>query len=83
MGEDKPGVDDVMSYKDLAVYLKMAEGTLRHYVMAQTIPFVKVGAHVRFLKREIDTWLKERQRCPVDKGMARAGRDKGGELPWA
>jgi excisionase family DNA binding protein len=84
MGEGKPQVDEVMDYRSLATYLKLAEGTLRHYVMEQSIPFVKVGSHVRFLKGEIETWLLERNRRPAGRQAAKSGTDdKGGQLPWA
>jgi excisionase family DNA binding protein len=73
-----------MNYRALAAYLKMAEGTLRHYVMRKEIPFAKVGAHVRFLKAEIDRWLLERNRRPKGKGAAKDGPadDGGGLLPF-
>jgi excisionase family DNA binding protein len=73
-----------MDYKALAVYLKMAEGTLRHYVMREEIPFAKIGAHVRFLKTEIDRWLFERNRRPVGKGTGKSGvvRDEERLLPF-
>jgi excisionase family DNA binding protein len=81
MGEEKAGGDEVMNYKTLAVYLNIAEGTLRHYVMRDEIPFVKIGAHVRFLKGEIDKWLLERNRRPAVKGGT--VKDGGRLLPWA
>jgi excisionase family DNA binding protein len=81
MGEEKAKADEVMDYRALAAYLKVAEGTLRHYVMDRTIPFAKVGAHVRFLKVEIDRWLLERNRRPAGKGGT--GTGGGGELLWA
>jgi excisionase family DNA binding protein len=85
MGEEKPKADEVMDYRTLVAWLKVAEGTLRHYVMDKSIPFVKVGAHVRFLKGEIDKWLLERNRHPLGRQAAKngAGIDKGGQLPWA
>jgi excisionase family DNA binding protein len=60
--------NEVMTYKTLGAYLKVAEGTLRHYVMRKEIPFAKIGAHVRFIKTEIDKWLLERNRRPGVKG---------------
>jgi excisionase family DNA binding protein len=81
MGEEKPKADEVMDYRSLAAYLKLAEGTLRHYVMEKSIPFVKVGSHVRFLKPEIEKWLLERNRRPA--GKLKGGHDKGEELPFA
>jgi excisionase family DNA binding protein len=83
MGEEKPKADEVMDYRALAAYLKLAEGTLRHYVMDRSIPFVKVGSHVRFLKGEIDKWLLERNRRPAGKPKGGAVKGEGGQLPWA
>jgi excisionase family DNA binding protein len=85
MGEERPRADEVMDYRALAAYLKLAEGTLRHYVMDKSIPFVKVGSHVRFLKGEIEKWLLERNRRPAGKRAAKGGADTGdsGQLPWA
>jgi excisionase family DNA binding protein len=85
MGEGKLQGDEIMGYRELAAYLKVAEGTLRHYVMKGTIPFTKVGTHVRFLKAEIDQWLRERKRRPAGKRGTEAGTVKadGGMLPWA
>jgi hypothetical protein len=44
--------------------------------MERSIPFVKIGAHVRFLKPEIDRWLLERNRRPVGKAAAKDGAVK-------
>jgi excisionase family DNA binding protein len=84
MGEEKSPGDEVMNYQSLAAYLKMAEGTLRHYVMRGEIPFAKIGAQVRFLKGEIDRWLLERNRRPAGKRAVkgRPDTDKGGQLPF-
>jgi len=51
--------DEVMDYRGLSAYLKMAENTLRHKVMRNEIPFYKIGSSVRFCKRDIDGWLVE------------------------
>jgi excisionase family DNA binding protein len=87
MGEEKLRVDEVMDYKALAAWLKLAEGTLRHYVMEGRLPFVKIGAHVRFLKPEIEKWLLERNRRPTGKvtvkGTSKPVKADGGMLPWA
>lgn len=64
MGEEKPAADEVMDYRGLAGYLKIAPGTLRHYVMTRQIPFVKVGARVLFKKIDIDAWLRDKSREP-------------------
>jgi excisionase family DNA binding protein len=76
MGEEKPQADEVMDYRALAGYLKLAEGTLRHYVMEGRLPFVKVGVRVLFLKGEIDRWLLERNRRPG--AAVKSGQNKNG-----
>jgi excisionase family DNA binding protein len=90
MGEEKPRADEVMDYKGLAAYLKVAPGTLQHYVMKKRIPFTKVGVLVRFLKTEIDRWLLEGTNRPKGRaGVKGHGKSAGGgpprreaELPW-
>jgi excisionase family DNA binding protein len=84
MGEEKPQADEVMDYRALAAYIKLAEGTLRHYVMKGTIPFVEIGTHVRFLKPEIEKWLLERKGRPVGKETTKGEpvRADSGLLPF-
>jgi excisionase family DNA binding protein len=62
MKEKTRTADEIMSYKGLAVYLKMSQNTLRHKVMQGTIPFFKIGTAVRFSKQKIDVWLNEHHR---------------------
>ena len=53
---------EVMSYRGLAAYLKLSQGTLRHKVMRGKIPFFKIDGSVRFSKKKIDEWLEEKHR---------------------
>ena len=66
-------VSEVMNYRGLSMYLKMAEGTLRHKVMRGEIPFFKIGGSVRFSKRHIDVWLEKHHRRPGSKGQETLG----------
>jgi hypothetical protein len=50
--------DEVMGYKGLSAYLKMAQNTLRHKVMRGEIPFFKIGKCVRFSKKILTCGLK-------------------------
>jgi len=50
---------EIMSYKELSVYLKLSPDTLRHKVMKGKIPFFKIDGAVRFSKKDIDAWLEE------------------------
>jgi excisionase family DNA binding protein len=47
----------LMEYRDLARYLKVTEGTIRHWVMKDEVPCFKIGASVRFSRKQIDKWL--------------------------
>jgi excisionase family DNA binding protein len=51
--------NEVMDYRGLSAYLKMAPNTLRHKVMRNEIPFYKIGSSVRFCKKDINEWLVE------------------------
>jgi len=58
----EPSKDEVMDYRGLSVYLKMARGTLRHWVMRGKLPYFKIGMNVRFSKKRIDEWLEGQSR---------------------
>ncbi len=53
---------DVMTIRELGVYLKMAEKTLYRLAAEGKVPGFKVGASWRFRKGEIDKWIKEQER---------------------
>lgn len=53
--------DEVMDYRGLSEYLKIPQGSLRHKVMRNGIPYFKIGRSVRFSKKQIDLWLEERR----------------------
>ena len=53
--------DDVMDYHGLSAYLKIPQGSLRHMVMRNQIPYSKIGRSVRFAKKDIDIWLEEKR----------------------
>jgi excisionase family DNA binding protein len=78
--------EEVFDYHGLAAYLKIPEGTLRHWVIEGRIPFSKLGVHVRFSRSVIDRWFKEHQRdCRIAGKKRGAGQEGGPEglLPWA
>lgn len=62
MNETDTAANEVMSYKGLSAYLKLAEITLRHKVMNGKIPCIKIDGTVRFSKKKIDAWLEENQK---------------------
>jgi excisionase family DNA binding protein len=48
---------EIFDYHDLSLYLKIPEGTLRHWKIEGRIPYSMFGSHVRFPKCVIDEWL--------------------------
>jgi len=55
--DEKPG--DVLTIKELSVYLKIPKSTLYKLVREGKVPAQKVGRHWRFRKKAIDRWLDE------------------------
>lgn len=49
--------DEIMTVKELAEYLKIAEKTAYRFVAEGKIPGFKVGSSWRFRKKEIDGWI--------------------------
>jgi excisionase family DNA binding protein len=70
--------EEVFDYHGLAAYLKIPEGTLRHWVIEGRIPFSKLGVHVRFSKKVIDQWFKEHHRDCWCAGRRTGGKKRHG-----
>ena len=49
--------DDIMTVKELADYLKIAEKTAYRFALGKKIPGFKIGGAWRFRKKEIDEWI--------------------------
>ena len=47
----------LMSAKEVAPRLGVAEGTIYQWVMQKRIPFIKVGRALRFDEKDISDWL--------------------------
>ncbi len=50
-----------LNIKEVAAILGIAEKTVRKYVWQRTIPYFKIGGHVRFDSDKIINWLEERE----------------------
>lgn len=50
---------DIITVKELANYLKIAEKTAYRLVLDKKIPGFKVGGAWRLSKKEIDEWIKK------------------------
>lgn len=58
--------DEIMTIKDIAAYLKVAEKTIYRLVTGNKLPSFKVGGVWRFRKAEIDQWISVQQDCRKD-----------------
>jgi len=62
---------ELLTYEDLAKVLNRSVTTLRHDVMINRIPHIKLGegktAQVRFRRVDIETWLESKV-IPAGKG---------------
>ncbi len=56
------GRNEVLTIKDVATFLRIADKTA--YLMAQRgeLPGFKVGGQWRFTRSDIDAWMEERKR---------------------
>ena len=51
--------DEIMTVKELAEYLKIAEKTAYRFAAEGKIPGFKVGSAWRFRAKEIDAWIRK------------------------
>jgi len=59
---------DVMTIRELAIYLKMAEKTLYRLSSEGKLPAFKVGAAWRYRKSEIDKWIVKQEQKESNDG---------------
>ncbi len=57
---------EIMTIKELALYLDLTEGTLYKKVSNNEIPYTKLGNLLRFPKWAIDQWVSENTIKPPD-----------------
>jgi excisionase family DNA binding protein len=51
------GVETYFNTEELAAYLKVAEQSVRRWVMNREIPFLKIRRVIRFRVSEIEKWV--------------------------
>lgn len=62
-----PGVEPMITYRELAARTGIPTGTLAWWVRERRIPHVRLGArHVRFRWPEIQAWLDARVMPPLE-----------------
>jgi excisionase family DNA binding protein len=57
--------DEILTVKELAEYLKIAEKTAYRFVSEGKIPAFKVGSAWRFRKAEIDRWISAQEKTSI------------------
>tara|TARA_B100000614_G_C14484599_1_gene468135 strand:+ start:724 stop:933 length:210 start_codon:yes stop_codon:yes gene_type:complete len=63
-------LDKLMSLKDVAEYLQVAERTVYIWAHQGTIPSFKLGNIWRFKKSDLDVWIEEcREQTPRPKAQ--------------
>ncbi len=59
--------EGILTMKEVAEYLKIAEKTAYRFALEGKIPGFKVGGAWRFRKSEIDRWISEQEKKGEDK----------------
>jgi excisionase family DNA binding protein len=52
-------LETYLTIEELAVYLKVAEQTIRRWVLNREVPFRKIKKVIRFRVSEIEKWVDE------------------------
>ena len=55
--------DDIMTIKELANYLKIAEKSAYRFASEKKIPGFQIGNAWRFSKKEIDAWIEKESKA--------------------
>ncbi len=50
-----------LTVEEVAALLNVAEKTVRKYVYERTIPYYKIGGHVRFNEQKLLDWIAEKE----------------------
>lgn len=57
--QNEAGPSEVLTLKQLADYLKVNEKTIYRLLAGRKVPAFKVGGAWRFLRGDIDTWIRQ------------------------
>jgi PTS system nitrogen regulatory IIA component len=63
MGKPGAGMEIYLTIEGLAEYLKLAEQTIRRWVLNHEIPFCKIRKVIRFRVSEIEKWIDNGGAC--------------------
>ena len=59
-------IDQIMTIKEIAAYLKVTEKTIYRLAINSKVPAFKVGGSWRFRKAEVDQWISAQEKTKVE-----------------
>ncbi len=59
-------IDEILTLKEVAVYLKLAEKTAYRLAAEGKLPGFKVGGSWRFKREDIENWIQAQTRSGAD-----------------
>jgi excisionase family DNA binding protein len=77
MNEQNGVKETYLTIEEVAAYLKLAQPTIRKYVLNKTIPYRKVQKLVRFRLSEIEKWIDKGEGIHLEH---KAGCSREGDL---
>ena len=54
----------ILNVKELEAFLKIDQKTIYRYVALGLIPYVRIQSNIRFIKRQIISWVEEQNYEP-------------------
>ena len=60
--------DEILTLKEVAIYLKLAEKTAYRLAAEGKLPGFKVGGSWRFKREDIESWISEQKATSNNKG---------------
>jgi excisionase family DNA binding protein len=53
--------DELLTVAEIAAWLRITPWTVYRFIRHAQLPYRRVGAQYRFLRREVDAWLRRRE----------------------
>ena len=51
-------METLMTIADLAERMQITESVIRKHILKKVVPYIKIGAAIRFVPSEIEEWIK-------------------------
>ena len=52
---------EILNIKEMALYLKCSESTIRNLVRSNNIPYFRIGVKINFNKEAINEWIRKQE----------------------